>query len=90
MGFRFIHSSDLHLGKGFGTLPEDLRGRLIEARHEVLARLAQAARDHGAAHVPAGRGHVRHHRPVGSGAPAGRHRDGRRRRHPLVDHPRQP
>ncbi len=51
MGFRFIHSSDLHLGKGFGTLPEDLRGRLIEARHEVLARLAQAARDHGAAHV---------------------------------------
>ncbi|RME18537.1 MAG: DNA repair exonuclease [Alphaproteobacteria bacterium] len=51
MTFRFVHSSDLHLGKGFGTLPEDLRGRLVEARHEVLARLAQAARDRGAAHV---------------------------------------
>lgn len=51
MAFRFIHSSDLHLGKGFGSMPEDLRGRLIEARHEVLGRLAQAARDQGAGHV---------------------------------------
>lgn len=51
MAFRFIHTSDLHLGKGFGTMPEDLRGRLIEARHEVLARLAQVARDRGAGHV---------------------------------------
>ncbi|KUJ77885.1 hypothetical protein AVO45_07875 [Ruegeria marisrubri] len=49
--FRFIHSSDLHLGKGFGSMPEDLRGRLIEARFEVIGRLAQAARDHGASHV---------------------------------------
>ncbi len=51
MTFRFIHSSDLHLGKGFGSMPEDLRGRLIEARHEVLGRLALAAHDTGAAHV---------------------------------------
>ncbi|MEZ5751088.1 MAG: metallophosphoesterase [Paracoccaceae bacterium] len=47
-GFRFLHSGDLHLGRRFGMLPEDLRGRLIEARHDVLPRLAQAARDHGA------------------------------------------
>lgn len=51
VAFRFIHSSDLHLGKGFGTMPQDLRGRLIEARFEVIARLAQAARDHDASHV---------------------------------------
>jgi len=43
--FRFIHTSDLHLGKPFGQFPDDLRGRLIEARHqsiESLARLAQS------------------------------------------------
>lgn len=51
MSFRFIHSSDLHLGKGFGTMAEDLRGRLVEARHEVIARLAGAARDAGAGHI---------------------------------------
>lgn len=42
--FRFLHSSDLHLGKRFGTLPEDLRGRLRDARHTVLDRLAAQAR----------------------------------------------
>lgn len=31
-GFRFIHSSDLHLGRRFGNYPEDIRGRLVEAR----------------------------------------------------------
>ncbi|MEQ9696088.1 DNA repair exonuclease [Shimia sp. SDUM112013] len=50
-GFTFVHTSDLHLGKGFGQMPEDLRGRLIEARHEVLDRLIQVARDHGAGHI---------------------------------------
>ena len=49
--FRFIHSSDLHLGRRFGRFPEDVRGPLAEARHSVLARLAAAARAHGAAHV---------------------------------------
>ena len=49
--FRFVHSSDLHLGKRFGNLPEDLRGRLREARHGAIARLAAAARSHGATHV---------------------------------------
>ncbi|NBE09243.1 metallophosphoesterase family protein [Paragemmobacter ruber] len=49
--FRFIHSADLHLGRRFGTLPEDLRGRLIEARHDSLHRLADAARRTGAHHI---------------------------------------
>lgn len=44
--FRFIHSSDLHLGKRFGNFSGDLPGRLREARHAVLARLAAHARDH--------------------------------------------
>ena len=46
--FRFIHSSDLHIGKRFGNMPEDLRGRLRDARHTVLDRLAAQARAAGA------------------------------------------
>lgn len=46
--FRFIHSSDLHLGKRFGNFSGDLPGRLREARHAVIGRLAQHARDNGA------------------------------------------
>jgi DNA repair exonuclease SbcCD nuclease subunit len=49
--FRFIHSSDLHLGKPFGRHNEDVRGRLRQARHTALARLAKAARDNGATYV---------------------------------------
>lgn len=49
--FRFIHSSDLHLGKRFGNHHEDLRGRLREARHGALARLAARAVEHGASTV---------------------------------------
>jgi hypothetical protein len=49
--FRFLHSSDLHLGKAFGTLPEEIRHRLREARHGALGRLAAAARAAGASHV---------------------------------------
>jgi len=49
--FRFIHSSDLHLGRRFGTLPPEIRGRLVEARHGAIGRLAEAARASGAAHV---------------------------------------
>ncbi len=48
---RFLHSSDLHLGKPFGRFPEDVRGRLRQARAEVPARLARLAREHGAGHV---------------------------------------
>ena len=46
--FRFIHTSDLHLGKPFGRHSEDVRGRLRQARHGVLDRLATAARAQGA------------------------------------------
>jgi len=49
--FRFIHASDLHLGRRFGSMPEPVRGRLVEARHRGLGQLAEAARSHGAGHV---------------------------------------
>ena len=45
---RFIHSSDLHLGKRFGNFSGDLPSRLREARHAVIGRLAQHAREQGA------------------------------------------
>lgn len=51
MTFRFLHSSDLHLGRPFGGYPEAIRNRLREARHGALARLATAARDGGASTV---------------------------------------
>lgn len=41
---RFIHSSDLHLGKRFGQFAGDLPGRLREARHGAIGRLAAHAR----------------------------------------------
>ncbi len=44
---RFIHSSDLHLGKRFGNFSGDLPGRLREARHAVLGKLAEQARLNG-------------------------------------------
>ncbi|MBW7921113.1 MAG: DNA repair exonuclease [Rubellimicrobium sp.] len=47
MSYAFLHTSDLHLGRAFGTFPEGIRGRLREARHGVIARLAQAARGAG-------------------------------------------
>jgi len=46
--FTFLHSADLHLGRRFGTMPEEIRGRLTEARHQSLGRLVQAARAQGA------------------------------------------
>lgn len=49
MTLRFLHSSDLHLGKPYGGYSEAIRGRLREARHGAIARLAQAAREAGAA-----------------------------------------
>lgn len=39
----FIHTSDLHLGKRFGQFPEELRGRLTEARHQSIDRLVKLA-----------------------------------------------
>lgn len=49
--FRFLHGSDLHLGKSFGGFPEEIRHRLREARHGAIARLAAAARAAGAGHI---------------------------------------
>ena len=53
--FRFIHASDLHLGRRFANIPQpvdgNIRGRLMEARHAAIGRIAQTARDHGAGHV---------------------------------------
>ncbi len=55
MAFCFIHTSDLHIGRKFANVPQpadgNIRGRLMEARHAVLGKLAQAARSNGAAHV---------------------------------------
>jgi DNA repair exonuclease SbcCD nuclease subunit len=49
--FRFIHSSDLHLGKPFGRFSEDVRVRLRQARMASLGVLAECARASGASHV---------------------------------------
>ena len=49
--FRFIHSSDLHLGKRFGNFSGDLPGRLREARHAAIARLARHAAERDAAAI---------------------------------------
>lgn len=46
--YRFLHSSDLHLGRAFGNFPEGIRHRLREARHGAIGRLAAAARNGGA------------------------------------------
>jgi len=55
MIFRFIHSSDLHLGRRFANIAEppdgNLRGRLMEARFDKIRVLAEAAREQGAGHV---------------------------------------
>lgn len=51
MTFRFIHSSDLHLGKRFGQFSGDLPAKLREARHATLGRLAEYARSQGASTI---------------------------------------
>lgn len=55
MVLRFIHASDLHIGRKFANIPQppdgNIRGRLMEARHGAIGRLAEAARDEGARHV---------------------------------------
>ena len=43
--FSFIHTSDWHLGKPFGQFEEDLRGRLREARHTIINRIASVAQE---------------------------------------------
>jgi len=48
---RFLHGSDVHLGKPFGGFPEAVRHRLRQARQDSLGLLATAARTGGASHV---------------------------------------
>jgi DNA repair exonuclease SbcCD nuclease subunit len=55
MTFRFLHASDLHIGRKFANIPQpqdgNIRGRLMEARHGAIGLLAGVARSRGAAHV---------------------------------------
>ncbi len=55
MTLRFLHSSDLHIGRKFANIPQpadgNIRGRLMEARHGAIPRLAQVAKEKGAAHI---------------------------------------
>jgi hypothetical protein len=48
---RFIHTSDLHLGKPFGRFPEDVRVRLRQARADIVPKLAGLARQNNASHI---------------------------------------
>lgn len=48
---RFLHSSDLHLGKPFGRFEEDIRADLRQARTDVIPALIDAARTHGVQHI---------------------------------------
>ncbi|MDE4273172.1 DNA repair exonuclease [Phaeobacter gallaeciensis] len=48
---RFLHTSDLHLGKRFGRFAEETRMALLQARQEILSRLAKLAQAHDATHV---------------------------------------
>lgn len=48
---RFIHSSDLHLGKPFGRFPEDVRVRLRQARADALATLGALSVQQRASHI---------------------------------------
>jgi len=49
--FRFIHSSDLHLGKPYGQMPDEVRGRLVEARFQKIEALLDLAEREGATHI---------------------------------------
>lgn len=53
--FRFLHASDLHLGRRFANIPQPpdghIRGRLMAARQEAIGRIARAARARQAGHV---------------------------------------
>jgi len=50
-GIRFLHSSDLHLGKPFGRFDEDVRTELRKARDESVPALIDAAKTHCAEHI---------------------------------------
>lgn len=49
--FRFLHTSDLHLGKRFGNFDEETRADLQQARQSILETLGQTATDARAGHI---------------------------------------
>lgn len=51
MAFTFIHTADWQLGKSFGQFPAEIAGALRLARQTVIERIADVAREQGAAHV---------------------------------------
>lgn len=51
MAFRFLHTGDWHIGKPFGRFSPAEAGVLRQARLDAIGRLAEAARQGGAAHV---------------------------------------
>lgn len=48
---RVVHSADWQLGKPFGRFPDDVRAALMEARLDVIDRIAAVADDSEARHV---------------------------------------
>ncbi len=48
---RFIHTSDLQLGKPFRRFPDSVRGMLSEARLEIIDTIGTVANAHSAKHV---------------------------------------
>ena len=48
---RFLHSSDLHLGKPFGRFDEDVRAALKLTRKTIVSRLGTLAQERQASHV---------------------------------------
>ena len=51
MAFRFLHTSDLHIGRSFGGFTPEVATLLKRVRVTVIDRLATAARDHGAGDI---------------------------------------
>ena len=51
MTFRFIHTSDWHIGKAFASFPLEKSALLRDARLTMIARIAEAARTHAAGHI---------------------------------------
>lgn len=45
LGFRFLHTADLQIGKGFGQFPPEVAAILRTQRVEALKRIASLARD---------------------------------------------
>ena len=45
MSVKILHTADLHIGMKFNGYPEPIRGKLQEARIEVLARMIQRANE---------------------------------------------